>query len=1001
MVSVLRRVGVFIAISSLYFLVSFSIASATSWIQDGASWGSASQYMDFAINPSTYEKYVAYEDGSSMTVKRFDGSSWVVVGTAMFTDPTTGVGDISLAFNASTSEPYVAYSETHVNGEGYMTYTSPHVKRFDGSSWVDVGLPAIYATGVHAGGDISLAFNPSTNEPYIAYERYIYTVAGYTHGGAIQRFDGSSWVYVGGGGDGEIYSGVGMMRDIELIFNPSTFEPYIAYIDYANANSYELNMKRFDGSSWVYVGAPSFSVGSGKTTGTSFAFNPSTNQPYVAYADPGDFNNAYVMEFDGSTWSTVGTAGFNNGKGGGTRGLGLAFNPANNMPYVVYPGAVSKFNGTSWVLVGGTSLSATENDSLMSIVFDPSTNQPSITSSRLAFSFSEPIDRVELPVASLPGEMYTGTQTITLSTATAGATIYYTVDGSTPTASSNLYSGAISITSSTNLKAIAVKSGLSDSDVMSESYLISSWVAVGVEDFTPRQAQNIRIAFNPLTSEPYVTYMDFMTDNYRQSVKRYSTTTDSWEGVGAEGFHIQRVDMASLAFNPDTNKPYLFLPGSDSIVSRFDGSNWIQVGGSFGFYTYAYPNKIAFNPITNEPYIVGSYYSNSQGGRMTVKKFDGSSWVTVGSEGISSTTVSNVDMVFDPITGEPYVSYAINECLPSCPAHSVLHVKKFDGSSWVDIVSEPDYGMASLAFHSIANDLYLYIADGSLMKLNGASLETVAPSVGSFAQNTKLIVNPITHEIYVGYVEWPSFVGYLKKLVGSSWVLVGSTTLSSGDVQSVDFAFNPTTNEPYIAYTSASSPYKATVKKFPMSQAEAPVASPVSGSFSSAQSVTLSSVTSSSSIYYTVDGSTPTTNSNLYSGAVSITSSTTLRAIAVRTEYIDSPIMSESYFVQTATPSPSVSGGTFSSPQSIQLSSLTAESIIYYTTDGSTPTTSSTVYVEAISIASTTNLKAVAIKSGIPDSTIMTETYTITPSTTPTVTTGSATSIAQTTVTLG
>ena len=323
--------------------------------------------MDFAVNPSTYEKYIAYVDGSSVTVKRFDGTSWVVVGTAMFADPTIGVGDVSLAFNPSTNEPYVAYPERHVDGQGYGTYTSPNVKRFDGTSWVDVGLPAIYAIGVHAGADISLAFNASTSEPYIAYERYTYTVAGYDHGGAIQRFDGTSWVYVGGGENGEFYSGVGMMRDIELVFNPATDEPYIAYIDYESVNSFKLNMERFDGTSWVDVGTPSFSVGSGKTAGTSFAFNPSTNEPYVAYTDPGDSHKAYVMKFDGSTWSTVGTAGFNNGKGGGTHGLGLAFNSANSMPYVAYPGAVSKFNGTSWVLVGGTSLSSTQDNSLMSI----------------------------------------------------------------------------------------------------------------------------------------------------------------------------------------------------------------------------------------------------------------------------------------------------------------------------------------------------------------------------------------------------------------------------------------------------------------------------------------------------------------------------------------------------------------------------------------------------------------------------------------------------------
>lgn len=51
----------------------------------------------------------------------------------------------------------------------------------------------------------------------------------------------------------------------------------------------------------------------------------------------------------------------------------------------------------------------------------------------------------------------------TISCATAGASIYYTVDGSTPTASSTQYSEAITLTDTTTVKAVAVKDGVSSS----------------------------------------------------------------------------------------------------------------------------------------------------------------------------------------------------------------------------------------------------------------------------------------------------------------------------------------------------------------------------------------------------------------------------------------------------------------------------------------------------------------------------------------------------------
>ena len=51
----------------------------------------------------------------------------------------------------------------------------------------------------------------------------------------------------------------------------------------------------------------------------------------------------------------------------------------------------------------------------------------------------------------------------TISCATAGASIYYTIDGSTPTSASTAYSGAIALSDTTTVKAVAVKDGVSSS----------------------------------------------------------------------------------------------------------------------------------------------------------------------------------------------------------------------------------------------------------------------------------------------------------------------------------------------------------------------------------------------------------------------------------------------------------------------------------------------------------------------------------------------------------
>ena len=69
------------------------------------------------------------------------------------------------------------------------------------------------------------------------------------------------------------------------------------------------------------------------------------------------------------------------------------------------------------------------------------------------------------------GEVDSGTS-VTITCSTEGAKIYYTTDGTEPTAESTEYTSAISVTTAVTLKAIAVKDGMNDSAVASASYTI-------------------------------------------------------------------------------------------------------------------------------------------------------------------------------------------------------------------------------------------------------------------------------------------------------------------------------------------------------------------------------------------------------------------------------------------------------------------------------------------------------------------------------------------------
>lgn len=77
--------------------------------------------------------------------------------------------------------------------------------------------------------------------------------------------------------------------------------------------------------------------------------------------------------------------------------------------------------------------------------------------------------------------------------------------------------------------------------------------------------------------------------------------------------------------------------------------------------------------------------------------------------------------------------------------------------------------------------------------------------------------------------------------------------------------------------------------------------------------------------------------------------------------------------------------GTYFNTASVSLNSETEGATIHYTTNGSTPTTSSTVYSTPIVLTTTTTIKAMAVKSGMDNSAVTERTITIVPPATATI----------------
>ena len=143
-----------------------------------------------------------------------------------------------------------------------------------------------------------------------------------------------------------------------------------------------------------------------------------------------------------------------------------------------------------------------------------------------------------------------------------------------------------------------------------------------------------------------------------------------------------------------------------------------------------------------------------------------------------------------------------------------------------------------------------------------------------------------------------------------------------------------------------------------------PTFTPAPGTYNTNQSVTISSPSAGATIYYTTDGTNPTKASPVYSAPISVTQSTKIKARAYKAGSAASLVATGDYTLAVNTPTFSPAPGTYTGSVDVTISTTTPGATIYYTKDGSTPTTASLVYSGPVHLTTTTTLKAKAFKTG-------------------------------------
>jgi LysM repeat protein len=525
---------------------------------------------------------------------------------------------------------------------------------------------------------------------------------------------------------------------------------------------------------------------------------------------------------------------------------------------------------------------------------------------------------------------------VTISDSTAGATIYYTTDGTTPTTSSTQYTGSVLVSTTETLKAIAVASGLINSSVASAAYTVN----IG------QTGINFPVGFAGTAGIMILNGSTDLDDTRLQ-------LTNGGLGEAGSAWYYQQVNVQAFTTSFSFQ---LSNPAGDGITFAIQGNNVYSLGNS--------GSGLGYQGIANSVGIKFDLYDNAGEGPDSTGLYINGASPTVPAIDLSTTGINlhsddtmEIDLAYngtvlsmtvtDMVTGAAYsTNWTVN--IPSIVGGSTAYVGFTGGTGGVT------------SSQKILN--WVYTIGSSAPPVLMSPLFSPSGGTYSTAQSVSITSGSAGATIY--------------------YTTDGSTPTTSSAVYSSAINVHATETLQAVAVKTGYTNSAVAAAAYTIGAAlPAPTFSPAAGTYTTSQLVSISDATAGTTIYYTTNGATPTTSSTVYSGPITVSATESLEAIAVEAGYTNSPVATAAYTIALVLPAPmfSPAGGTYTTSQLVTISDATAGTTIYYTTNGATPTTSSMEYSGPITVSATETLEAIAVEAGYTNSPVATAAYTIVP----------------------